>query len=190
MPKLSFQKDVKAGPDTLTVKVDLDTRLRKSARWTLYGHIVHLRVPKDMTSGEIDKVIQNILPRIARQRKRARRQNDNSLTVRATALNERYFNDELTWHTIRWVDNMKHRLGSCTTGGATDGDIRISERIRHWPDYVIDYIIAHEIAHRKYPNHSAEFWEYLSRYPMTAKAIGFLEGIAYAEGADPSGLID
>jgi predicted metal-dependent hydrolase len=190
MSKLSFQKDVKSGPDTLTVQVDLDTRLRKSARWTLYGQIVHLRVPKDMTRGEIDTLIQNILPRIARQRKRARRQNDDSLTSRAAALNKRYFNGELSWHSIRWVDNMKHRLGSCTTGGATDGDIRISERIRHWPEYVIDYIIAHEICHRKYPNHSPEFWEYLSRYPFTAKAIGFLEGVAYAEGADPSGLID
>jgi predicted metal-dependent hydrolase len=190
MSKHSFQRDVKAGPDTLTVKVDLDTRLRKSARWTLYGHIVHLRVPKGMTQGEIDKVIQNILPRIARQRKRARRQNDNSLTVRASTLNDRYFDGELSWNTIRWVDNMKHRLGSCTTGGATDGDIRISERIRHWPEYVVNYIVAHEIAHRKYPNHSDEFWEYLSRYPYTAKAIGFLEGIAYAEGADPSALID
>jgi predicted metal-dependent hydrolase len=190
MSKINFEKEIKAGPDRLTVKVDMDTRLRKSARWTLYGEILHLRVPRDMTRGEIDRVIDNILPRIVRQRKRARRQNDGSLTMRAEALNSRYFGCELSWHTIRWVANMRHRLGSCTTGGPTDGDIRISERIRNWPEYVIDYIIAHEICHRKFPNHSPEFWEYLSRYPYTAKAIGFLEGMAYAEGADPTGLID
>ncbi len=190
MSKNRYQQDIKVGPEVLKVQVDLDTRLRKSARWTLYGQIVHLRVPRDMTRSEIDRVIDNILPRIVRQRKRARRQNDKSLMERAVALNARYFGGELSWHTIRWVSNMKHRLGSCTTGGATDGDIRISERIRHWPDYVIDYILAHEICHRKHPNHSTEFWDFLSRFPFTAKAIGFLEGMAYAEGADPEGLLD
>ncbi len=74
MSKNRYQQDIKVGPEVLKVQVDLDTRLRKSARWTLYGQIVHLRVPRDMTRSEIDRVIDNILPRIVRQRKRARRQ--------------------------------------------------------------------------------------------------------------------
>jgi predicted metal-dependent hydrolase len=84
---------------------------------------------------------------------------------------------------------MKRRLGSCTEGGSTDGDIRISDRIKEWPRYVLDYVIAHELAHRKYPNHSSAFWDYLARYPHIERARGFIDGIAYAQGDDPDSLI-
>ena len=190
MPTSKFQFEIKAGSDTLTVTIDPDTRLRTSARWTMRGTNINLRVPRTMTQDEIESIIRNILPRITRQRKRARRQTDANLMRRATAINEQYFNGELSWHTIRWVSNMEHRLGSFTTGGATDGDIRISETIREWPDYVVDYILAHEICHRKFPNHSPEFWQYLSRYPYTDKAVGFIEGVSFAQGTDAASLLD
>ncbi len=184
------QREFKAGRETLKLVVDDDPRLRKFARWSLRGDTVYIRVPRNTKPKEIEELITTITARVARQRKRAKRQIDTNLMERAARLNALYFDGELSWHTIRWVPNMNHRLGSCTTGGSTDGDIRISERIRQWPEYVVDYILAHEICHRKYPNHSPEFWQYLERYPFTAKALGFLEGIAFAEGSDPDSLMD
>lgn len=185
-----YQTEVKAGNERLTINVEADPRLRSSARWTLRNDVVTLRVPRQMTRAQIEQLIHDIAPRIARQRQRAHRQADVSLFDRAQALNHTYFDGELHWHTIRWVKNMRNRLGSCTTGGTTDGDIRISEKIRGWPDYVVDYILAHEICHRKYPNHSGEFWNYLARYPHVEKALGFIEGVAYAEGSDPGAMLD
>src|SRR5258708_30653134 len=185
-----FQTKVRAGRETLTLNVEADSRLRKSARWALRDNIITLRVPHTMSQKQIEELIADISPRIARQRKRARRQSDLNLMERAMELNQRYFNGQLEWHSIRWVKNMEHRLGSCTTGGTTDGDIRISERVRGWPVYVVDYILAHEICHRKYPNHTSDFWAYLASYPYVEKALGFIEGIAYAEGADPAALLD
>jgi len=185
-----YQQQINIGAMALTVSVEPDNRLRASARWSLHGETVRLRVPRSMTRPQIDKLIADILPRIERQRKRARKQSDVNLMARAADLNRQYFNGELAWHSIRWVSNMRHRLGSCTTGGATDGDIRISERIRNWPQYVVDYILAHEMCHRKHPNHSPDFWDYLAHYPYTDRARGFIEGIAYAEGADPDALLE
>lgn len=187
---LPFEVEIKAGHETLIVSVEPDVRLRKTARWTMRGEKIHLRVPKAMARPQVDQLIADIGPRIARQRKRASRQSDDSLMERAARLNREYFNGELNWHSIRWASNMRHRLGSCTTGGPTDGDIRISERIRQWPEYVLDYILAHEICHRKHPNHSPEFWDYLSRYPHTTRALGFLDGISFAGGENPDSLID
>ncbi|MCD4685695.1 MAG: M48 family metallopeptidase, partial [Anaerolineae bacterium] len=143
----------------------------------------------DLRGESLEMLLDDVVTRVLKQRKRARKQNDDDLAARADAINQRYFDGDLRWHTIRWVSNMQHRLGSCTEGGSTDGDIRISDRIRNWPRYVVDYIIAHELAHRKYPNHSAAFWAYLAQYPHTERARGFIEGVAYAEGSDPEALI-
>ena len=102
----------------------------------------------------------------------------------ARRINDQYFDGEIEWHSIRWVGNMKKRLGSCTSGGPTDGDIRISDRIQGWPPWVVEYVVAHELAHRKYPNHSKDFWAYLARYPRIERARGFLRGVAFQLGED------
>jgi predicted metal-dependent hydrolase len=177
------------GSRMLTVLVTRDRRLRRAAHWKVQQDTIQVRVPPHTPAGQLDRLLDDIVARVLRQRARARKQNDGDLEKRAHELNRQYFDGELRWHTIRWVSNMKNRLGSCTEGGSTDGDIRISDRIQRWPDYVIDYIVAHELAHRKYPNHSPAFWDYLARYPHTTRARGFIEGVAYAQGEDPDSLI-
>jgi hypothetical protein len=182
-------RQITDGSETLTIEITRDRRLQRSVRWQLNQETIQVRAPEHIAPGELEHLLDGIIERVRKQRARARRQNDDSLARRAQELNRSYFDGELRWHTIRWVGNMSRRLGSCTTGGPTDGDIRISERIKAWPAYVVDYIIAHELAHRRYPNHSPEFWEYLSRYPNTERARGFIEGIAHAQGDDPDSLI-
>jgi predicted metal-dependent hydrolase len=186
----TITREISIGNETLILEVVVDPRLRTMARWALNGKTVRLRIPRGTSRKDVERLISDIIPRIAQQRKRTAHQTDRDLMARAQTLNLQYFNGELSWNSIRWVNNMKLRLGSCTTGGATDGDIRISERIRSWPQYVVDYILAHEICHRKYPNHSSEFWQYLARYPFTEKALGFIDGIAYAGGHNPDEMLE
>src|SRR5215468_7706617 len=114
-----FQLELRAGRETLTVSVQPDSRLRRYARWSLRGETITLRVPTSMTRPQIEKLLEDITPRITRQRKRAHRQSDVNLMARADELNRNYFGGELSWHSIRWVKNMNHRLGSFTTGGTT-----------------------------------------------------------------------
>lgn len=55
----------------------------------------------------------------------------------------------------RWrLSSARTRWGSC----AADGAIRLNWRLIHMPTDVIDYVIAHEIAHRKELNHGPDFW--------------------------------
>ncbi|MCS6871388.1 MAG: M48 family metallopeptidase [Anaerolineae bacterium] len=177
-----FSCDVVVGEERLRFNVQPDGRLRANGRWTLRGDVVTLRVPRGMPSATVESIIKRIAARIQRSRARADRRTDHDLMQRAAQLNAQYFNNELTWHSIRWAENMHTRLGSCSNGGASDGDIRISTALRRYPSYVLDYVIAHELCHRKYPNHSAEFWAYLARFPHTERARGFLEGVAFAGG--------
>ena len=179
--------DVRQVPDGLggmvVVRVRRDKRLRKSARASYENGEVLVRVPPGTPANQVDDIVDDLVERLLRRRARSRQLEDAYLAERAERLNRKYFDGQLRWNSIRWVSNMRRRLGSCTNGGPTDGDIRISDRIRGWPEWVIDYVIAHEIVHRLHPNHSPEFWEMVGRYPLAERARGFIEGVGFAENA-------
>ena len=55
----------------------------------------------------------------------------------------------------RWrLSSARTRWGSC----AHDGSVRLNWRLIHFPLDIIDYVIAHELAHLKELNHGPEFW--------------------------------
>ncbi len=184
-----FERTVKTAEGELQVVASYDSRLRRNVRWMVRDNTIQIRAPRSIRRADLDRMVADIVDRVQKQRRRAVRMQAVDLQERAEAINRRYFGGELAWHTIRWVTNMEKRLGSCTTGGSTDGDIRISERIRNWPTYVVDYVIAHELAHRRHADHSPAFWDYLTRYPHTERARGFIEGMAFAEETDADSML-
>jgi predicted metal-dependent hydrolase len=71
----------------------------------------------------------------------------------------------------RWrLSSARTRWGSCSA----DGTIRLNWRLIHMSSDLIDYVIAHEVAHRKELNHGPEFWRMVeSLFPefRTAEAL-------------------
>jgi predicted metal-dependent hydrolase len=172
--------------DGKTVKVDVrrDKRLKKSSRWQWQskGEIL-LRVPYQLPNRIVTRQIDEIAAQLEKQGDLAERRTDVELQRRAEHLNKKFFGGSIEWRAIRWVGNMNTRLGSCTNGGSTDGHIRISDKIKNWPQWVVDYVIAHELVHRLHSNHSKDFWRTLTEaYPLTERARGFIRGVGFAEG--------
>jgi predicted metal-dependent hydrolase len=55
----------------------------------------------------------------------------------------------------RWrLSSAATRWGSCTS----DGNIMLNWRLIHFAPSIIDYVIAHELAHLREMNHSSNFW--------------------------------
>lgn len=57
------------------------------------------------------------------------------------------------WRSLR-LSNAQTRWGSAKS----DGSIRLNWRLLHYRPAVIDYVVAHELAHLREMNHSADFW--------------------------------
>ena len=107
---------------------------------------------------------------------------DEELAARADRLVRLYLADHAEAAapaSVRWVTNQNGRWGSCTPADRT---IRLSHRLRNMPDWVIDYVLVHELAHLVVPHHNSRFWELVARFPRTERARGYLEGVASAAG--------
>ncbi len=170
--------------DPIEVEISREGRLRSHIHWEWRGSRVCIRVPKGISQQELERHVAEIVAKVKRRRARVRARADADLEAMARRLNRDHFGGEIEWHSIRWVGNMAKRLGSCTNGGPTDGDIRISDRIRSWPEWVVDYVVAHELVHRLVPHHGPEFWAALGRYPRAERARGFIQGVAFQLGED------
>ncbi len=69
------------------------------------------------------------------------------------------------------VKDTRSRWGSC----AADGSIAFSWRLVMAPEFVQDYVAAHEVAHLKHLNHRKRFWDLVDQLtPYAATAIPWL----------------
>lgn len=84
---------------------------------------------------------------------------------------------------VVWVSNQQRRWGSCTVG---TGAIRLSDRLRAFPGWVVDGVLVHELAHLYHADHSAAFWDLAGHYPRFERARGFLEGFSAATRGGPA----
>jgi hypothetical protein len=65
------------------------------------------------------------------------------------------------------LSNAKTQWGSCSAAGR----IRLNWRLMLLPTHLVDYVVAHELAHRRELNHSARFWDVVATlYPRYREA--------------------
>ncbi|CAJ0810492.1 hypothetical protein LMG19087_00797 [Ralstonia wenshanensis] len=103
--------------------------------------MLHLGLPPSTTEQQIKDRVQGWL------QTQARRLFGERLEVYAERLGVRHSAYALSSAATRW--------GSCTA----DGKIRLNWRLVHFPLSLIDYVVAHELAHLKEMNHSPRFWD-------------------------------
>jgi predicted metal-dependent hydrolase len=168
-------------PDA-AVQVVRSPRRRRTVSAYRDGDRTVVLIPARMSKADEQRWVAEMLARLARSDKRARR-SDVDLLRRAQELSRRHLRSSPLPASVRWVDNMASRWGSCTP---SDRTIRLSRRLESMPAYVIDYVLLHELAHLVVPGHGREFWLQLDGYPRLERARGYLEGVAATAGLDLS----
>ncbi|MGH4024529.1 MAG: M48 metallopeptidase family protein [Pseudonocardiaceae bacterium] len=158
------------------VEVRRSARRRRSVSAFRDGDLVVVMVPATMTAAEERRWVAEMLRRLERgARRRHAPDSDAELLARCHELAAAHLGGRPRPRTVRWVSPMRTRWASCTPA---DQSIRVSERLRDVPRWVLDYVLVHELAHLLVPGHGADFWELVRAYPRTERAIGFLQGMS------------
>ncbi len=147
------------------VEVTRSKRRKRSVGAQLVGSTLRLAIPAWMSRAEEAHWVDEMSRRFSRRMSTERF----DLARRATELARRHDLDRPT--EIRWASDMSARWGSCTP---QTGVIRLSDRLAALPDWVVDYVIVHELAHLRVAAHDERFWALVQRYPRAERAIGYL----------------
>ena len=170
--------------DGMPVVVRRSARRRRTvAAFWEDGNAV-IAIPAHFTKAQENEWVRRMLDKLKRQGERGaqgsgrrRPASDAALAAHAAELSSRYLGGRAAPTSVRWVSNQKSRWGSATPA---DGTIRLSDKLRAMPQWVIDYVLLHELAHLLVAGHNAAFWRLLEAYPETQRAKAFLEGVAFA----------
>lgn len=167
----SEPEPAEGGP--LEVRIVRSARRKKTVSAKLLNwYTLEVRAPADLSTAELQRAVDDLVKRVLAKRDRMRRHaSDDDLERRAERCNRLYLENSAKWRSIRFVDNQRKRFGSCSP---SLGTIRISSRLSSAPDFVLDYVVVHELAHLLEPNHSARFWELVYRYERAERARGYL----------------
>lgn len=154
------------------VEVRRSKRRRRSVSAYREGERTIVLIPARMTRAEEAEWVAVMLRQLEEQERRSK-PSDRELLDRAHRLSRDHLGGRAVPASVRWVSNQRTRWGSCTVD---DRSIRLSDRLQPMPDWVVDYVLLHELAHLIEPSHGPEFWSLLESFPSLERARGFLDG--------------
>ncbi len=149
----------------MPVEVVRSRRRKKTVQAVVVDGVIRVHVPAWMSSDEEATYVESLVARLDKRF----RSGHVDLDARARTIARRHDLPQPT--SVVWSDRQRARWGSCSTHSA---EIRISQRLADWPDWVLDYVLVHELAHLVEPNHSPAFHALVDRYPLAERAKGFL----------------
>jgi len=172
---------MKDGHEILTIEgVTLRAKIvRKRVRNVnvrLVGDELRVSAPHRVPRAELDEIVDQLARRLVRRARADTINADDAAVTVARRVASRFPNPPQV-NGVRFVTNQRARWGSYST---RTGMVRLSAALRQLPSWVLEAVVAHELAHSFFADHSAEFWKLLRGVcPKTDRARAFLEGVGW-----------
>ena len=154
------------------VEVRISKRRKKTSEAKWVGGRIVVSLPAHLDVQSRQKTIDWLVDRLLTRQRLHSGLDDDGLLARAIELSDRYLVGARPL-SVRWVTNQTARWGSCSS---YSGHIRVSHRLRVVPEWVLDSVLVHEVAHLTHPDHSRAFHELAGAYPRHKEAGVFLAG--------------
>ncbi len=152
---------------------------RKSIGLEVRGEeTVYVRIPAGLPDPELKRFIEERRQWIFEKTSLVQKRKDNRVETGATPpealspeeirkITER-FSSRVQYYSRRMgvtvgritIRNQKTRWGSCSA----KGNLNFNYQLYYLPEELLDYVVVHELAHRRYMNHSEAFWNEVEKY--------------------------
>ncbi len=162
--------------DGITLTLMVERKRVKNINARLHESTLSVSVPLHTPQATLDQVIPDLARRLVR-RVRARQINaEEDALALALKVAARFPNRPVVAH-IEFVTTQQARWGSYSSATRT---IRLNAALREMPRWVLEAVVAHELAHVTHHDHGPGFWKLLrSVYPDTDRADAFLAGVSW-----------
>jgi hypothetical protein len=159
------------------VQLRLSARRRTTVSAFRESGVVVISAPVRIRGDELLPLAEQLLNRLISQAQ-GKYPSDELLAKRAGELAKRWLPPgHPAPASVRWSSSQARVWGTCV---ADDGAIRIATRLRGMPDYVLDYVLLHELAHLVHTGHGPQFDDLLAAFPDRDRARGFLDGVTWS----------
>lgn len=178
-PSRTAEASIPATTSTgIPIKVRRSARRKRTVNAVFRDGVALISIPAHFSTAQEAEWVKRMVARLEqRVAEPDAKSSAGELMGRAAELSDTYLSGRARPVSVRWVGNQNSRWGSATPGRGT---IRLSDKLQGMPDWVIDYVLLHELAHLLVPSHGPAFWRLLESYPQTETAKAFLSGAAFA----------
>jgi predicted metal-dependent hydrolase len=160
------------------VELDLEVvRKRvKNINARLHGRTLSVSAPHRVSARELDETIVELARRLIRRTRADVLNSCGGAEAIARKVAAR-FPEPPQVAEVRFVTNQTSQWGSYSS---RTGIVRLNAALRQMPPWVLEAVVAHELAHTVHLDHSPEFWQLArSVCPQTDRARAFLEGVSW-----------
>jgi len=162
--------------DGVTLELRVVRKRVKNINARLRGTTLSVSAPHRVPARELEETIRQLARRLVR-RSRADAVNDGRPAAEIARRVAARFPDPPEVSDVRFVTNQTARWGSYSL---RTGIVRLNASLRLMPPWVLEAVVAHELAHVFHPDHSPAFWKLArSVCPKTDRARAFLEGVSW-----------
>lgn len=162
--------------DDATLTLSVQRKRVKNVNARLHGSTLYLSAPSGMPSRELEAASFKLARRLLR-RAHAQKVNAEEDALDLATKVARHFPEPPNVERVMFVSTQRSRWGSYSQRTRT---VRLNAALRSMPRWVLQAVVAHELAHAIHPDHSPAFWKLLrSVCPDTDRAQAFLAGVSW-----------